>query len=52
MQQKKKHPKVRGKIIVVSPKAYDLIWGKAKNSEPKQTLRQYINSINGLPKEE
>lgn len=44
----KKIKKERGVTIAVSPEAYELMSVKAFNSKPRMTLREYVNSINGL----
>lgn len=48
---KKINKKKRGMSIAISPEAHELITRKAFNAKPRLALREYINVINGLPKE-
>lgn len=50
MAQGKPEGKKKGKQISVSPEAHDVMLRKAFNAKPKkQTVRQLINIMNGLP---
>ena len=47
----KKTPKKHGRLISVSPEAYEIIRKKAFNSIPRRKIREHLNIVNKVPKE-
>ncbi len=46
-----KKQKQRGMTVTTSKEAHEAMSQKAFNHKPRLSLREYVNIINGLPKE-